>query len=187
MDADSVSKIVQDKGPSMTTTSGKGRYLFTVKIVLGENLLGINETTDVDPFLTLSDESGNRIAKTRTLYNTPYPRWNQTFDISVEGSMWLAATVYDRNIVDEHDLLGRAFLRLDPGEYGDFLAHDLWLDLDRHGRVLVRVSMEGEKDDIQFYFGRAFRSLKRAENDMSVAIVDKVSDVLFNPSNGSES
>src|SRR5579859_5987047 len=34
--------------------------------------------------------------------------------------------------------------------------------------------MEGEKDDIQFYFGRAFRALKRAEGDMTRKIVDTV-------------
>jgi hypothetical protein len=34
--------------------------------------------------------------------------------------------------------------------------------------------MEGEKDDIQFYFGRAFRALKRAESDMTRKIVDTV-------------
>lgn len=35
--------------------------------------------------------------------------------------------------------------------------------------------MEGERDDILFYFGRAFRSLKRAESDMVRTIVDKMS------------
>jgi hypothetical protein len=34
--------------------------------------------------------------------------------------------------------------------------------------------MEGEQDDIQFYFGRAFRALKRAESDMSRKVVDTV-------------
>jgi len=51
---------------------------------------------------------------------------------------------------------------------------DLWLDLDTQGKLFLRVSMEGEKDDIQFYFGRAFRALKRAENDMTRKIVDTV-------------
>jgi hypothetical protein len=37
--------------------------------------------------------------------------------------------------------------------------------------------MEGEKDDIQFYFGRAFRSLKRAESDMLRIFIDKVCDM----------
>jgi len=51
---------------------------------------------------------------------------------------------------------------------------DLWLDLDTQGKLLLRVSMEGEKDDIQFYFGRGFRALKRAESDMSRKVVDTV-------------
>src|SRR5262249_8086983 len=49
-----------------------------------------------------------------------------------------------------------------------------WLDLDTQGRLLLRVSMEGESDDIQFYFGKAFRTLKRCERDMTRKITDKV-------------
>lgn len=41
--------------------------------------------------------------------------------------------------------------------------------------------MEGEKDDIQFYFGRAFRALKRAESDMTRKIVDTVLQLLDGP------
>jgi hypothetical protein len=48
------------------------------------------------------------------------------------------------------------------------------LDLDTQGKLLLRVSMEGEKDDIQFYFGRTFRALKRSEKDMTRKIVDTV-------------
>jgi len=81
--------------------------------------------------------------------------------------------------VGKHDTLGRAYLCLDPGRYGDFLTHDLWLDLDPQGRILIRVSMEGEKDDIQFYFGRAFRSLKRAEGDMTRIFIDKMSPLIL--------
>jgi hypothetical protein len=83
-------------------------------------------------------------------------------------------SVRDRALVGKHDTVGRAYLCLDPKRFGDFLTHDLWYDLDSQGRVLIRVSMEGEKDDIQFYFGRAFRSLKRAEADMLRIFIDKV-------------
>ena len=38
----------------------------------------------------------------------------------------------------------------------------------------MRISMEGERDDIQFHFGRAFRWLKRTESDMVRTFVDKV-------------
>ena len=83
-------------------------------------------------------------------------------------------SVRDRTLLGKHDTVGKTYLCLDPARFGDYLSHDLWLDLDSAGRVLVRVSMEGEKDDIQFYFGRAFRSLKRAEADMVRSFIDKV-------------
>lgn len=99
---------------------------------------------------------------------------DETFDISVENSLWVMASVRDRAIVGKHDSVGRGYLFLDPRRFGDYLTHDLWLDLDTTGRILIRASMEGEKDDSQFYFGRAFRSLKRAEGDMIRVIIDKV-------------
>jgi hypothetical protein len=174
--ADKIAAITRAKAPPLPAKSAQSqRNLYTVKIVLGEGLSTADGTSRVDPFVTLSDERGMRIAKTRTLYETKEPRWAETFDISVEGKMWIAATIWNRNLVDEHELLGRTYIALDPAVFGDFLPHDLWQDLDTAGRLLLRVSMEGEKDDIQFFFGRAFRSLKRAENDMTRIIVDKVS------------
>jgi hypothetical protein len=91
------------------------------------------------------------------------------------------ASVRDRALIGKHDTIGRAYLCLDPNRFGDYLAHDLWLELDPQGRILIRVSMEGEKDDIQFYFGRAFRSLKRAESDMARIFIDKVRFCLASP------
>ena len=87
------------------------------------------------------------------------------------------ASVRDRALIGKHDTLGRAYICLDPRRYGDFLAHDMFLDLDTTGRLLLRISMEGEKDDIQFYFGRGFRSLKRCEGDMVRIFIDKVRPV----------
>ncbi len=86
------------------------------------------------------------------------------------------ASVRDRALIGKHDTIGRAYLCLDPKRYGDFLTHDLRLDLDPQGQAHIRVSMEGEKDDAQFYFGRAFRSLKRTEDDMTRVFIDKVSE-----------
>jgi len=83
-------------------------------------------------------------------------------------------SIRDRALIGKHDTVGRAYLCLDPKRFGDLLTHDLWMDLDSQGRILLRVSMEGEKDDIQFYFGRGFRSLKRAEADMVRIFIDKM-------------
>ncbi|KIP06404.1 hypothetical protein PHLGIDRAFT_30503 [Phlebiopsis gigantea 11061_1 CR5-6] len=158
------------------------RFLFTVKIVLAEGLVPLESSpsSKLDTFVTLSDEQGMRLAKTRTIYENLAPRWEETFDISVEKPLWLMVSIRDRALVGKHDTVGRAYICLDPRRYGDFLTHDLWMDLDSQGRVLLRISMEGEKDDPQFYFGRAFRSLKRAESDMVRVFIDKISPFIRN-------
>ncbi|WWD22030.1 hypothetical protein CI109_106518 [Kwoniella shandongensis] len=148
-------------------------YLFTVKIVLAEglNLDGSNKLPD--SFVILSDEHGTRYAKTRTIYDDADPRWDESFDIPVKGNAWFMATIRHRNLSGKHDLLGRAYLRLDPAQHLDLMTRDVLLPLDSRGHILLRVSMEGERDDIQFHFGRAFRWLKRTESDMVRTLVDK--------------
>lgn len=185
LDADKVSRLVEINAPPQPVANAEPpRYLFTVKIVLAENLIPPESSSrgkKLDPFLILSDPAGFRVAKTRTLYETNDPRWDETIDVSVKGDLWLRATVYNRNLVDHHDNVGCAYIHLDPRKFSDFLAKDMWFQLeDTHrkpmdSRLSLRISMEGKKDDIQFYFGRAFRSLKRAEGDMVRIMVDKVS------------
>ncbi|KAF8654738.1 hypothetical protein AX16_003393 [Volvariella volvacea WC 439] len=180
MQVDKVAAILERSAPPVPEKNGKGsteKFLFTVKICIAEGLVPLDSSPSsmLDTFVTLSDEQGNRLAKTRTIYESLSPRWDETFDISVEKPLWLMVSIRDRALVGKHDNVGRAYLCLDPRRFGDFLAHELWMDLDTQGRVLVRISMEGEKDDIQFYFGRAFRSLKRAEGDMLRIFIDKMS------------
>ncbi|KAA1475982.1 hypothetical protein DENSPDRAFT_784248 [Dentipellis sp. KUC8613] len=177
MQADKRAEIIEQMAPPVPEKEDRPRFLFTVKIVIAEGLvpLDASPSAQLDTFVTLSDEAGNRLAKTRTIYETLSPRWDETFDMSVEKPLWLMVSVRDRALVGKHDTVGRAYICLDPRRFGDFLVHDLWLDLDTEGRILLRVSMEGEKDDIQFYFGRAFRSLKRGEGDMVRIFIDKMS------------
>ncbi|KAJ7075669.1 hypothetical protein B0H15DRAFT_1026978 [Mycena belliarum] len=176
MQADKIADVLK-LSPPVPHKTDQERFLFSVKVCIAEGLVPLDSSpsSKLDTFITLSDEAGTRLAKTRTIYETLNPRWDETFDISVEKPLWLMVSVRDRALVGKHDTVGRAYLCLDPRRFGDFLAHDLWMDLDSQGRVLVRISMEGEKDDIQFYFGRAFRSLKRAEADMLRIFIDKMS------------
>ena len=122
----------------------------------------------------LGDEYQKRLAKTRIIYRNLNPRWDETVDITTQGPLNIVATVWDWDAMGDHDCVGRASLKLDPSHFGDFLPREYWLDLDSQGRILLRVSMEGERDDIQFYFGKAFRTLKRTERDMTRKITDKV-------------
>lgn len=175
MDADKVAEVIKNSAPAVPEKVQRTRYLFTVKVVLAENLPAMDANGFSDPYMVITNEYGERVYKTRTVYETLNPRWEETFDLATESPIWLSATVWDRDLVGDHDLCGRAMLRLDPQTFEDYLIHDIWLDLDRQGRILFRISVEGEKDEIGFYFGRAFRTLKRAENDMTRIIVDRMS------------
>lgn len=113
---DQVARIVASQGPPEPEQSPeKAHYFFTIKMVLCENLVNPDENSraKLDPFLILSNPRGDRVAKTRTLYETNDPRWEETVDVSVVGDLWIRATIYNRNLVDHHDT-GR--LRLSSSE-----------------------------------------------------------------------
>jgi hypothetical protein len=193
-----IDKVIETHAPPVLNKNETPRFLFTVKIVMAENLVPLDSSpsSTLDTFVTLSDQDGRRVAKTRTIYETvnpplhrlqytrnllPSDLWvigDETFNISAEKALWLMVGVRDCALVGKHDTVGREYICLDPKRFGDFLVHDLWLNLDTTGRILLRVSMEGEKDDIQFYFGRAFRSLRRSEGDMVRIFIDKVRHTL---------
>lgn len=160
--------------PSMKRRT-ESKYMFTIKIIEAEDLKAGDMNGLSDPYVVLGDEYQKRLAKTRTVYSSLNPRWDETVDLVTTGPLNIIATVWDWDALGDHDCLGRTSLKLDPTHFNDYLPREYWLDLDTQGRVLVRVSMEGERDDIQFYFGKAFRTLKRTQRDMSRKITDKLS------------
>jgi Ca2+-dependent lipid-binding protein len=150
------------------------KYTFTIKIVEAEDLKACDPNGTSDPYVVLCDERQNRLAKTRIVYRNLNPRWDESVDFSVTGAVNVIATIWDWDTFGDHDFVGRTSLKLDPVHFSDYLPREFWLDLDTQGRLLLRVSMEGERDDIQFYFGKAFRHLKKTERDMVRKVTDKV-------------
>ncbi|KAF2458261.1 hypothetical protein BDY21DRAFT_284438 [Lineolata rhizophorae] len=150
-------------------------YVFTIKIIEAEDLKACDINGLSDPYVVLGDEYQKRLAKTRVIYSSLNPRWDETIDITTQGPLNVIATIWDWDALGDHDCVGRASLKLDPSHFRDYMPREYWLDLDTQGRLLLRVSMEGERDDIQFYFGKAFRTLKRTERDMTRKITDKLS------------
>ena len=76
MDADRVTRILEEQAPPVPEKQERQRFLFTVKIVNAEGLVPLdsNPSARLDTFVTLSDEHGNRLAKTRTIYETLDPK-----------------------------------------------------------------------------------------------------------------
>ncbi|KAH9902182.1 hypothetical protein F4778DRAFT_736608 [Xylariomycetidae sp. FL2044] len=150
------------------------KYVFTIKVVEAEEIKACDPTGTSDPYVVLVDEYQKRLHKTRIVMKTLSPRWDESVDVTVSGPLNIVATIWDYDTFGDHDFVGRTSLKLDPIHFSDYLPREFWLDLDTQGRILLRVSMEGERDDIQFYFGKAFRHLKRTERDMVRKITDKL-------------
>lgn len=165
----------KDPPPPIRARHVQSKCMFTIKIVEAEDLKAGDMNGLSDPYVVLGDEYQKRLAKTRIVYGSLNPRWDESVDILTTGPLNIIATVWDWDVLGDHDCLGRTSLKLDPSHFNDYLPREYWLDLDTQGRVLVRVSMEGERDDIQFYFGKTFRTLKRTERDMTRKITDKLS------------
>lgn len=79
MQVDKVTEVLENHGPPVPDKQERPRFLFTTKIVIAEGLVPLDSSpsSKLDTFLTLSDEAGNRLAKTRTIYETLDPRCTQ--------------------------------------------------------------------------------------------------------------
>lgn len=184
LNAEAVGAVL-DKHPLPTSPEGT-RWLFTIKVVSGEKLVAPDGSRGtLESFVALHDLAGYQISRTRTVQDSNDPRWEQSFDIMLRNELMVQATVYSR-ITGKDAEIGRARFHLDPSEFQPLVRRDLLLPLEgAHGpsKILVRIRMEPETDDPRFYFGRAFRSLKRTEKEMARVIVSKVSicpnDLLF--------
>ncbi len=76
MEADKLADVIANSAPPVPEKVERERFLFTVKVVIAEGLVPMESspTSKLDTFITLSDEAGNRLAKTRTIYETTNPR-----------------------------------------------------------------------------------------------------------------
>lgn len=174
LDCATTSELIERVEGSRTAWTPGQTTLFSVEIISAENLVPCDSNGYSDPYVVLSDQKGKRVAKTRTIYTDLNPRWEETFDVPCTEALWLAATVWDRDTKGEHDICGRCHVKLDPRYFEDGFAKDFHVNLDTQGILHLRITMEIELDDPIFYFGRAFRFLNRAENDMTRSIVDKM-------------
>jgi hypothetical protein len=122
IDVEALAALIERHTSPAATRNEKQSYIFTIKIVSAEDLKPCDVNGLSDPYVVLSDEHGRRIAKTRTIWGNLNPRWDEVFDVPTTGSLWLAATVWDRDkLVKNHDLCGRCYVKLDPGYFGDYL------------------------------------------------------------------
>ncbi|ANB13498.1 hypothetical protein AWJ20_1792 [Sugiyamaella lignohabitans] len=115
-------QVYQILSLSERTQKKPNSFLFNVKIIQAEGLKACDMNGLSDPYVTLVDQTSRKqIGKTRTIYEDLNPVWNEVFEVATSGSKLLVATVWDENSLQNHDICGRAFIRLDPSAFQDFV------------------------------------------------------------------
>ncbi|KAF9937369.1 hypothetical protein BGZ65_001559, partial [Modicella reniformis] len=173
MDVDEMAQILRDHETEDESDPNDPRQ-FEIVFVHAERLLPMDSNEASDPFIVMSHEgdTNKEVFRSKTIYANINPRWNEVYEVTLTKEITYLIRVFDSDKVHKNRLCGWSNLCIDPLDYEDYMAHDVWLDLVQVGRLLLRITMKGERDDIQFFFGRTFRSLKRKEADMSGMIVD---------------
>lgn len=152
-------------------------YVFTVTVVR------VSDTPETlrNPYVSLIDQdTRSQIGRTQS---NEVGTWNQSFDVEAQGSSprFLKVLLWNSG-ASQYDLVGRSALKLDPKSFEnrDFGLMAKWLDLDSgKGRILVHFSLDVQRDDIRFYFGKALRQLSRTQKEMVNAIVEQFSGYIF--------
>ncbi|KAI8333569.1 hypothetical protein BC941DRAFT_433809 [Chlamydoabsidia padenii] len=174
MDVDEIADYLRENGGTTIEKEDQVNFLYSIKAVRAENLQPLDSNGLSDPYV-IFEIDGKQVCRTRTVYETLNPRWDQTFDLWLGNeTVSVLGVVYDEDLLSAHDECGVAWFKLSPEYFDDYQSHELVLDLHPQGKLVLRITMEGEKDDIQFWFGKAFRTLKRAENDAAGLIVDRM-------------
>ncbi|KAL0089298.1 hypothetical protein F4703DRAFT_1973871 [Phycomyces blakesleeanus] len=175
IDVDDISYYMRENDIPAADIPEQTGFMYSIKIVRAENLQPLDNNGLSDPY-AIMEINGKQIARTRTVYETLNPRWDQVFDIWLnEKTVDVVAIVYDEDMIGADEECGGVWFKLSPEYYDDYQQHDIVLNLLPQGRLVLRVSMEGEKNDIQFWFSKAFRTLRRVENDSASLIVDRMS------------
>jgi len=120
MDAEKIASVVAANAPPITQRR-QVSYVFTIKIVEAEDLKAMDINGASDPYVVVGDEHQKRLHKTRVIYANLNPRWEETVEITVQGPIVLAFTIWDWDTMGDHDCVGRTLIKLDPANFSDFL------------------------------------------------------------------
>jgi len=121
----------------------------------------------------------NELVRTRVVYDALNPTWDETFEILVNPSERLNIHVYSKNMLATDDLIGIGILNLEAGgsirnRLVDHQTHNISLDLKPQGRIFLRLTHEGEVEDIDFWFRKARGAFRRTRQDLLRIIASKV-------------
>ena len=107
------------------------------------------------------------------------PTWDETHTVILPPVDRLEVAVFSKNLLTSDEVDGTAVIDLAVGtrlrkKLADYQTHDVYLELEPQGRVLLRLTMEGEKEDVDFWFRRTNERLIRTRDTFLRSLTAKV-------------
>ncbi|KAI8617093.1 hypothetical protein BC830DRAFT_1115283 [Chytriomyces sp. MP71] len=120
------------------------------------------------------------MARTRIIPDSINPHWDEAFTFLLPPITKLEVSVYSKNLITNDPLCGSASLDLGEGsrlkrKLADHHTHDVFLELEPQGRILLRLTLEGEEEDVEFWFRRSREKLGRTRNDFVRSLCTRIS------------
>ncbi|ORY17037.1 hypothetical protein LY90DRAFT_517669 [Neocallimastix californiae] len=118
---------------------------------------------------------GRLVAKSSVVHDTLNPIWDETFQVSICPTTSLDIKVYNKNsnFLIENEVCGTGTIKL-SSIYNNHQTHDIWVELEPQGRVLVRLTKMGNSENLEFHLKQATHHLKRCRDDFVRAIVNRM-------------
>jgi hypothetical protein len=122
----------------------------------------------------------NELLRTRVVNDNLNPIWGETFEVLLPRVDKLSAFVYSKNIISADDLAGQGSIDLSSGSslqrrLLNHQTHKVTVDLEPQGALVLRITHDGEVEDVDFWFRKTKERLKRTRNDFFRVIVSRVS------------
>jgi len=154
--------------------NGEKEGMTTDDLLNSENN-NLDEERNNEPMSSADFNRGRLVAKSSVVHDSLNPIWDETFQVSICPTTSLDIKVYNKNsnFLMENQVCGTGTINF-SSIYNNHQTHDVWVELEPQGRVLIRLTKMGNSENLEFHLKQATHHLKRCRDDFVRAIVNRM-------------
>ncbi|ORX51376.1 hypothetical protein BCR36DRAFT_40220 [Piromyces finnis] len=152
---------------------------FRIETIYAENLKPCNKNGLSNPYVVIKipgqdKRNGNELVKTSIINDSLNPRWDETFQVSIVPTKTLEVIVYNKtSFLSSDAIIGKKNIHF-SSRWCDHQTHELIVKLEPQGRLLIRITMDGEGENLSFFFKKSKQRLLRTSNDFVRELVYRI-------------